>query len=704
MTFAADAPEPGPKPASWPEQLGLGPQLIGHFSQSDFAGTKLPEVDLRWGLLAGVQLADADLRRINLQGADLRGANLAGARLAAADLSTADLRGADLSRADLTDVDLQGADLCGACLDGADLSGACWAGARVDAALGLPADATGRVATADPTADQLAKQWLTQALATHGTEDWPLTWQRYLTALRWTEEASPALWGCGRLLASAGDVVGAATLWQHIVASDADADRARLDALLVAVAGQDWPLAQTLALQFADRRGHWLEQLAAAVQARDTAAILTLVRHHVPDSTALAQRPSLAPSREPAQAAIAEPADLQALLVQALSAGDMAAAQTVAQRLPADESAEWSVALRDLDLTEQAMVGWLRHRMADLGALDHLYWVALGPHGPTARLQWATATVYAKRHRAGSRPLAAVYWEARLCDVLAARGVPVPLALRDNAGDRAFAFAGDLLTASSALAGQPLASALWSPQQSAEAGAMLARIHLAGATEVVGPRPAFGLRNGVHLVGGPLPSQALLARAVSGPDQERWLRAQPLWQALVALLPLAVARLQHWLPLCPTGLCHGDFGGGNLLWDGTRVSGVVDWDLADVGPWVWDLARAVDLAAVDWPGRGLASVRVPSAQAILAGYQAVRPLSDPERAALPLLIALSRLDLDADLLAHSGTAATAGSLALLQRAHHRVTRAAAGVPELYWALQSGLQRPDQVLAWHDQYP
>jgi hypothetical protein len=377
----------------------------------------------------------------------------------------------------------------------------------------------------------------------------------------------------------------------------------------------------SLALPFGDREGHWLAHLAAAVQARDNAAVVVLVRQNLPDSAALAQLPSLAANHVPAaEATVAEAPDPQAQLVTALTAGDMAVAQTMAQRLPAQDSASWTAALRDLDLTEQAMVGWLRHRMPELGEVLQLRWVALGPHGPTARLACATTAVYVKRHHTGSRPLAALQWEARLCDTLAARGVPVPVALRDVAGERAFAFAGDLLTATAALPGDTLAGPSWSLQQAAAAGAMLARIHLVGANQMFGPRPALGLRNGVDVVSGAQPVQALLARAVSGPDQERWLRAQPLWQGLLALLPLAAARLQHLLPLCPTGLCHGDFGGGNLLWDGTRVSGVVDWDLADVGAWVWDLARAVDLAAVDWPGRGLATVSVASAQAMLAGY------------------------------------------------------------------------------------
>lgn len=49
--------------------------------------------------------------------------------------------------------------------------------------------------------------------------------------------------------------------------------------------------------------------------------------------------------------------------------------------------------------------------------------------------------------------------------------------------------------------------------------------------------------------------------------------------ALLARLPDGIA----------TGLCHGDFQTANLLFNGDRVTAVIDWDLASVGPALLDI-------------------------------------------------------------------------------------------------------------------
>lgn len=53
----------------------------------------------------------------------------------------------------------------------------------------------------------------------------------------------------------------------------------------------------------------------------------------------------------------------------------------------------------------------------------------------------------------------------------------------------------------------------------------------------------------------------------------------------------AVLVLDH-----PTRFVHGDLAGDNVLWDGDRVVGVLDWDLASA----WD--PAVDVACLAWHG------------------------------------------------------------------------------------------------------
>jgi homoserine kinase type II len=44
----------------------------------------------------------------------------------------------------------------------------------------------------------------------------------------------------------------------------------------------------------------------------------------------------------------------------------------------------------------------------------------------------------------------------------------------------------------------------------------------------------------------------------------------------------------------PRGLCHGDLFIDNVLWVGERVSYVLDWEMACIAPFAYDLAVAID--------------------------------------------------------------------------------------------------------------
>ncbi len=41
-------------------------------------------------------------------------------------------------------------------------------------------------------------------------------------------------------------------------------------------------------------------------------------------------------------------------------------------------------------------------------------------------------------------------------------------------------------------------------------------------------------------------------------------------------------------------VCHGDPGPWNMVWDGTRAIGLIDWDLAHPGPAMGDVAYALE--------------------------------------------------------------------------------------------------------------
>ena len=81
----------------------------------------------------------------------------------------------------------------------------------------------------------------------------------------------------------------------------------------------------------------------------------------------------------------------------------------------------------------------------------------------------------------------------------------------------------------------------------------------------------------------------------------------------------------------PRGAIHGDFFCDNVLFEGTRVSGVIDFGFAATDAYIYDLAIAVN----DWclladavrkgaldPGR---------VEAMVAAYTAIRPVTAEER-------------------------------------------------------------------------
>jgi homoserine kinase type II len=78
------------------------------------------------------------------------------------------------------------------------------------------------------------------------------------------------------------------------------------------------------------------------------------------------------------------------------------------------------------------------------------------------------------------------------------------------------------------------------------------------------------------------------------------------------------------------GIIHGDLFRDNVLWSGgSSISAILDFEQASGGSLAYDLAVCIN----DWCWTG--APRIDLAAALLAGYQAVRPLSAADREALP---------------------------------------------------------------------
>ncbi len=693
--------------ADWPAQ---GPD--------GWVPLQLRGVALRGLLAAGSRLRDADLCHADLSWADLREADLRGARLAQADLTLADLRDADLRQADLSGADLSGADLRGANLEGADLGGAAldWARysgpawplmgdrAGADGALGADGRVAGHAAADGEPAVALGRYQRAMQHASAGRLE--LAERDLRAALRWVPESDIVRYQLGALALQRGDEETAQRWWRQALEQCPQPDRARLDLALL-TARRD----PTAALALLDGQPFaWADAVVSAWRSGGLQAAVQLVEARIGPTAATQwlQRlppPQSAATREPADEA-GERADLERLLAdprqpawlwhgciaRALAIGDMALAQRADQRLRAvaPDQRLWSLGLQQLDMTSEAFAALVRTRRAALGRIQSLQWVALGVHGPTARLVCEAGTFYAKRYHGATRPAGSVAYTHRICRDLAARArwgeeVSIPVALADAHGDDVLVLGDDLLALYPAVDGHPRNDDGWTVADGVAAGGMLARLHLLASGLQAAGRPAGGVRTGTRILRSRDPAQAWLAALQRDPvcavrlDRDGW------GARLLPLIDATARRLQPLWQGCPRGLVHGDAGGGNLLWRSSgQLAGVVDWDLADADVWVWDLARTLDLAAVRWPQEAghWPAIDAPLLRAILRGYEQVRPLQASERQALAVLIAASRIDLDASVLP-LGTALEPEMAQWTWQAQWvRLSRAAAGAPEL----------------------
>lgn len=682
----------------------------------------LRETDLRDGRFAGADLRDANLQHAILSGADLAGADLRGARLARADLSLARLEGADLRNADLQGADLAGANLRETRLDGADLQGANLEWADIAGTRGLPTallmqrGANGRLPgqgspgdAEEPAAGLRAYQ---RGRAAHEAGRPGLAERHYTTALAWVPESDAVRYALAAVAFERGDGERAETWLQAAVAVNPQADRARVGLALLSL-GRDQPAEAAAMLQPAAARVAWLAPVLTALDRGKSAEALAMLREHAATEPAChwLDRPAatVRPASEDSTARLADPlwlaaerTDLESLLRQreqpvwlwhaliarALTIGAMDLAQRAEQRLARDapEHRLWSLQLKLLDMTAQAFEALVRTRAANLGELVSLRWVALGAHGPTARIQCENGVFFAKRYFSAVRPAASVAFTHRTCRLAAERGLIVPVALPDRDGDDALSFAGDLLALYPDLGGQSIADTDIDAATATRVGAQLAELHLLLADTASGPgRPRGGIRIGTRVLRHPAPAQAWQAVLGQDPACAALFARHPLASRLHSLLDATARRLRAVVSGCTPGLVHGDFGAGNVLARPDGRLAVIDWDLCDLDLLVWDLARTADLMAVRWPSApGLPpEIRTDIVGALLRGYQAVRPLPRAEQAALPLLIAASRVDLDASVLPICAALAPEVLEPILDRMFARLSRAAAGAPEFH---------------------
>ena len=200
---------------------------------------------------------------------------------------------------------------------------------------------------------------------------------------------------------------------------------------------------------------------------------------------------------------------------------------------------------------------------------------------------------------------------------LAHGGIPVPEPRADKYGEILHTVAGKPAAVVSKLRGKSQLAP--EPVHCAAVGAMLARMHLVGRDYD---------RHQPNLRGLPWWNETVpVVLPHIGPEQAELLTSELAYQNHVAA-GSAYAAL-------PRGPIHADLFRDNVMFEGEELTGCFDFYFAGVDTWLFDLAVCLNDWCIDLPTGRHDEQR---AAALLAAYQAVRPLTAAERELLPAML------------------------------------------------------------------
>jgi homoserine kinase type II len=218
-------------------------------------------------------------------------------------------------------------------------------------------------------------------------------------------------------------------------------------------------------------------------------------------------------------------------------------------------------------------------------------------------------TLYEKRVSAEDVP-----FFLALMEHLHARGITCPQPVKNKRGEVLGRVAGRPAAVITFLDG------MWirrpAPSHCAALGAALAKLHLAGLDF------AKSRANALSLAGW----RALYQHCSA--------RANEVQRDLAQFLAAELAYLeQAWPPNLPQGVIHADLFPDNVFFLGNKLSGLIDFYFACTDALAYDVAICLNA----WCFETDHSYNVTKGRSLLQAYTQVRPLSEEERAALPLL-------------------------------------------------------------------
>jgi Ser/Thr protein kinase RdoA (MazF antagonist) len=259
--------------------------------------------------------------------------------------------------------------------------------------------------------------------------------------------------------------------------------------------------------------------------------------------------------------------------------------------------------------------------------------------------------VFIKRHHRQVRDREGLLEEHRFIEHLRAHGASSPRVLANSCGETAIEAGQWTYEVHEAAEGVDLYKDAhsWTPFRSARhafsAGQSLAQLHLASRGFTASPRKPRPLVASFTIFAASNPQAALESYLAARPALAEHRPSREAGLAALDLLAPFHAELQPLKGALEPLWTHNDLHASNLLWNSTghdaQARAIIDFGLADRTNVVHDLAHAIERNMVEWlslTGAGARQEAVPmhleDLQAMLAGYELVRPLSGEEVASL----------------------------------------------------------------------
>ncbi|MGB6858687.1 MAG: phosphotransferase [Terracidiphilus sp.] len=263
--------------------------------------------------------------------------------------------------------------------------------------------------------------------------------------------------------------------------------------------------------------------------------------------------------------------------------------------------------------------------------------------------------VFIKRHHQSVRDREGLLEEHRFLAHLLTRGAPVPRVFASAAGETAIELGDSIYEVHETPAGVDLyeEAISWTPFRTVAhahfAGQALARLHLAARDFAAPPRKPRPLVASFTVFAALDPIVAMARYLAARLSLARHAAVRVCAAQAIDILTPFHAELAPLLPALPPLWAHNDLHASNLFWSdrssGARATAIIDFGLADRTNAVHDLAHAIERNIVEWlalvqDAKQPPAVHLDHLDALLDGYESIRPLTPAEAAALAPMTAL----------------------------------------------------------------